>query len=277
MLLLGNTILHEAVDALLEAGGGRPLPPLDIVLFRHQATQLYRAAICSARKKHLAFERAGVPVRLLTDATWRAYGADLPTLLRTKRLRIVQQPLPAALQPWVDDDGLDLDCSVRAGRPVPAVCEVASALVLRLNPSRMPVIVVGGDGHFGRRIRRLLEEAGLRCASLEQGEPMAAIGDYGVVVAAASVGRCIRREHVRAGQIIIDVGFTAELMPPGGGERYFGNVCPEAYSVLAAVTPVPGGIGPMQVGLLIARYARAIGLDLGFEVLDRLPSATGQA
>lgn len=286
MLLLGNTLLNEAVDALAAAGRGRRLPPLDIVLFRHDDVSLYRAAIWSARKKQSAFARAGVPVRLITDDNWQTYGPDLPALLQSGRLRIVQHPLPAALQPWVSDDALDLDCSIRAGRPEPAVCEAAAALALRLNPARTPMVVVGGEGRFGRRIRAVLQDAGLVCASLEKDEPMSGIADYRVVVAAASVGRCIRREHVDAGQVIIDIGFIAESVPSGHepsehepaeheplgpGARFYGNVCPDAYAELAAVTPVPGGIGPMQVGLLIARYAGAVGLDLGYEVLDRLP------
>src|SRR3989344_2228287 len=67
-----------------------------------------------------------------------------------------------------------------------------------------------------------------------------------VLISAAGQPGLITKEHVRAGQIVVDVGITAREIE---GKRILsGDVdFPNVSKVVTAITPVPGGVGPMTV------------------------------
>jgi len=74
-----------------------------------------------------------------------------------------------------------------------------------------------------------------------------------ILVAAAGSEHLITKDHVKAGQVIIDVGinFTKE-------EHMVGDVDFEAVKdIVAAISPVPGGVGPMTVSSLFHNLVEA--------------------
>jgi methylenetetrahydrofolate dehydrogenase (NADP+) / methenyltetrahydrofolate cyclohydrolase len=73
-----------------------------------------------------------------------------------------------------------------------------------------------------------------------------------VLVAAAGRAGLITAGHIRPGAIVIDVGTSATA---GGGLA--GDVDPAAAEVAGALTPVPGGIGPVTTALLLEHTVRA--------------------
>ncbi len=76
-----------------------------------------------------------------------------------------------------------------------------------------------------------------------------------VLVAAVGQAGLIRADHVRAGAVVIDVGTNAT---EDGG--LVGDVDTEAVEAVAsAVTPVPGGVGPVTTALLLRNVASAAG------------------
>lgn len=78
-------------------------------------------------------------------------------------------------------------------------------------------------------------------------------------VLAVAIGRArlIGREHVRPGAIVIDVGMNRE-MGPDGKVRSVGDVrFDEVAEVAGWITPVPGGVGPVTVAMLMANVATA--------------------
>ncbi|MEA3189731.1 MAG: methylenetetrahydrofolate dehydrogenase / methenyltetrahydrofolate cyclohydrolase [Thermoplasmata archaeon] len=81
-----------------------------------------------------------------------------------------------------------------------------------------------------------------------------------VLVTATGVPGLIRKEHLRPGAVVVDVGITR--MPDGS---LAGDVAPDAWSVAGWVTPVPGGVGPMTIAVLLQNtvraFRRAHGLD----------------
>jgi len=75
-----------------------------------------------------------------------------------------------------------------------------------------------------------------------------------VLVAAAGRAGLIGPGHVSPGTTVIDVGTNAA---PGGGLA--GDVDPAVASVAAALTPVPGGVGPVTTALLLGHVVHAAG------------------
>jgi methylenetetrahydrofolate dehydrogenase (NADP+)/methenyltetrahydrofolate cyclohydrolase len=77
-----------------------------------------------------------------------------------------------------------------------------------------------------------------------------------IVVAAAGSPRLVRGEWVKPGAVVIDVGIT-RVMDEDGKERLVGDCAFDELGHAAAVTPVPGGVGPMTIACLLANTVRA--------------------
>lgn len=80
-----------------------------------------------------------------------------------------------------------------------------------------------------------------------------------ILIAAIGRAHFVRPEHVRDGVVVIDVGINrVEDAPNPRGYRLvgdvdFANVAPKAH----AITPVPGGVGPMTIAMLMANTVKA--------------------
>jgi methylenetetrahydrofolate dehydrogenase (NADP+)/methenyltetrahydrofolate cyclohydrolase len=72
-----------------------------------------------------------------------------------------------------------------------------------------------------------------------------------IVVAAVGRAEMIRGEWIKPGAVVIDVGINRVPTQDGKG-RLVGDVAyDEAASVASAITPVPGGVGPMTIAMLM--------------------------
>ncbi|MDQ1292970.1 MAG: methylenetetrahydrofolate dehydrogenase / methenyltetrahydrofolate cyclohydrolase [Actinomycetota bacterium] len=72
-----------------------------------------------------------------------------------------------------------------------------------------------------------------------------------VVVAAAGVPGVLTAQMVRPGAVVVDVGINRVTDPLTGKNRLVGDVDPLVAQVAGALTPVPGGIGPMTRAMLL--------------------------
>lgn len=80
-----------------------------------------------------------------------------------------------------------------------------------------------------------------------------------VLIAAAGRPNFIRGEWLKPGAVVIDVG-TNQVPDPADprGYRYVGDVdYDSAVGVVSAITPVPGGVGPMTIAMLLANTIKA--------------------
>jgi methylenetetrahydrofolate dehydrogenase (NADP+)/methenyltetrahydrofolate cyclohydrolase len=98
-----------------------------------------------------------------------------------------------------------------------------------------------------------------------------------VLVVAAGCPRLVGAEHVSAGVVVVDVGIHRLPPDPQKGPQDKGKLCgdvryEEVEPLAAAITPVPGGVGPMTVAMLLVNttVAWCQQHDLGFETLQDL-------
>ena len=80
-----------------------------------------------------------------------------------------------------------------------------------------------------------------------------------ILIVAVGVAELVKGDWVKPGAVVIDCGITAVDDPSKkSGKRLVGDVAyDEVKKVASAITPVPGGVGPMTVAMLIANTVQA--------------------
>jgi len=87
-----------------------------------------------------------------------------------------------------------------------------------------------------------------------------------LVVTAIGRPAMVKRDWIKPGATVIDVGIN-RIAADGGKHRIVGDVAfAEVCEVAGAVTPVPGGVGPMTIACLLANTIRAACAAAGLPV-----------
>jgi methylenetetrahydrofolate dehydrogenase (NADP+)/methenyltetrahydrofolate cyclohydrolase len=126
------------------------------------------------------------------------------------------------------------------------------------------VVVLGRSRIVGRPLSVLLssKEKGMNatvtlCHS-ETRDLASITREADVLVVAIGQPRAIGASHVRPGAVVIDVGIHPIANPAPGAPKYEGDVDIESVrSIVSAITPVPGGVGPLTVAMLLRNLADA--------------------
>jgi methylenetetrahydrofolate dehydrogenase (NADP+) / methenyltetrahydrofolate cyclohydrolase len=182
---------------------------------------------------------------------------------------LVQLPVPeqidpdavvAAIDPGKDVDGLTpLNAGLLAhGIPGLVPCTPAGVIELLRHEGveleGAEAVVVGRSKLVGVPVARLLLAANATvtvCHSRTR-DLAATCARADVLVAAVGVPRLLGAEAIKPGAVVIDVGMNRTE------EGLFGDVDFEAALPLAAaITPVPGGVGPMTIAMLLANTLQA--------------------
>lgn len=69
-----------------------------------------------------------------------------------------------------------------------------------------------------------------------------------LIIAAAGIPRFIKKEQVKPGAVVVDVGIHRMQQ---GSKKLCGDVDESVYEVAGAMTPVPGGVGPLTIAMLL--------------------------
>lgn len=119
-------------------------------------------------------------------------------------------------------------------------------------------VVIGKSNIVGKPVSMLLleREATVTVTHIETCELHDITRKADIIVAAAGAPRLVRGYWVKPGAVIIDVGITRVAMPDGSS-RIQGDCATEELDHARAVTPVPGGVGPMTIACLLANTAQA--------------------
>lgn len=177
---------------------------------------------------------------------------------------LVQLPLPShidedtvirAIDPKKDVDGFHPQ-SVGAlciGQPGFVSCTPAGVIQL-LKRSGVQIegkecVVLGRSNIVGKPMSILLlrENATVTIAHSRTRNLKEVTGRADILIAAVGRPKMITRDYVKAGAVVIDVGINRDENNKLCGDVDFDDVAP----ICSAITPVPGGVGPMTVAMLL--------------------------
>jgi methylenetetrahydrofolate dehydrogenase (NADP+)/methenyltetrahydrofolate cyclohydrolase len=231
-------------------------------------------------KQRASAEVGMVPIdrRLPADVSEADIAAELESLNADEEVSgiLLQLPLPgdldaaaltALIDPRKDVDGLTpVNAGLLAlGRPGlrPAtplgVMELLSDAGVELQGAE--VVVVGRSNLFGKPMAALALQANATvtvCHSRTRDLP-AVCARADVLIAAVGRPRLLTREFVKRGAVVIDVG-QSRIAPEDAGNKsgIVGDVdFEQVREVASAITPVPGGVGPMTIAMLLRNTLQA--------------------
>ena len=212
--------------------------------------------------------------------------ADLIALVQTLNAEpaihgiLVQLPLPkglnpdrviAAIDPDKDVDGLHVINAGRlsAGLPTLTSCTPVGCMMLlkdRLGDlSGMRAVMVGRSNLMGKPMAQLLLAANCTVTiAHSRSKDLASIcREADILVVAVGQPEMVRGDWIKPGAVVLDVGMNRvpskdPVKAAAGGTRLVGDVAfDEAVQVASAITPVPGGVGPMTIACLLRNTLEA--------------------
>jgi len=286
--------LRQQIEELRRSG---IRPGLAAVLVgRHPASKIY------VKNKIAACEKLGLASWRLTppDAVSTEQMLDLVDELNQRDDVdgiLVQLPLPPqvnakrvleAVNPAKDVDGFHPSSLGRlvSGRPGLTPCTPAGVMeILRrsgITVEGANAVVLGRSDIVGKPMALLLMHANATvtiCHSKTRNLPeVARRGE--IVVAAMGRAAMVRPDWIRPGATVVDVGIN-RVTDPGEAQRLFanfperleefrskgsalvGDVHPDVAHVAGAMTPVPGGVGPLTIAMLMSNTVAAARLRRG--------------
>ncbi|MGD9811143.1 MAG: bifunctional methylenetetrahydrofolate dehydrogenase/methenyltetrahydrofolate cyclohydrolase FolD [Sphingobium sp.] len=182
---------------------------------------------------------------------------------------LVQLPLPkhideqkviATIDPDKDVDGFHVVNSgkLAVGQKALVPCTPLGCLMLLKDElgdlSGMEAVVVGRSNIVGKPMAQLLlgENCTVTIAHSRTRDLAGVVHRADIVVAAVGRAEMVKGEWIKPGAIVIDVGINRIQAEEEGKTKIVGDVATaEAISHVRAITPVPGGVGPMTIAVLL--------------------------
>jgi methylenetetrahydrofolate dehydrogenase (NADP+)/methenyltetrahydrofolate cyclohydrolase len=224
--------------------------------------------------------------RLGGETSFEELYALLTTLNRDPAVSgiLLQLPVPAHL------DGATLTGLIDAAKDVDGLTPVNAGLLSLGRPGLRPctpsgviellartgvslegaeAVVVGRSNLFGKPMAQLLLEANATvtiCHSRTR-DLRAVCARADVLIAAVGQPRIVKGDFIKPGAVVIDVGMN-RLTPEQAGNKsgLVGDVdYAAAVELASAITPVPGGVGPMTIAFLLRNTLQAARRQAGLE------------
>ena len=133
-----------------------------------------------------------------------------------------------------------------------------------INPAGKHAVVIGRSNIVGKPMAALLMQkakgANATVTVVHSGTPDIAkyTRDADILIAAIGKPGFVRGDMIKPGAAVIDVGINRTPNPAGGKDKLVGDVkFDEAAEVAGAITPVPGGVGPMTIAVLMSNTVTA--------------------
>jgi methylenetetrahydrofolate dehydrogenase (NADP+)/methenyltetrahydrofolate cyclohydrolase len=241
-------------------------PCLAAVLVGHDP-----ASVTYVQMKQVRCERAGVEsvlVELPETTTTRELVAAIEDLSADKGIDgiLLQHPVPGAIDeraafeaiaPKKDVDGVTKDSFASMAFGLPGFASCTPAGIMRLldaydvDPTGKHAVVIGRSPILGKPVGMLLlarDATVTYCHSRSEELPVM-VRTADILVAAVGRPHFVRGDWIKPGAVVIDAGYN---------EGNIGDVAfAEAMSVASLITPVPGGVGPTTIAVLIEQTISA--------------------
>lgn len=280
-MLSGIPLRNALLAQVRSAVAGLPRPPRLVILQvgDHPASEVYVA------HKLKACASVGIVCEVLRLPADSEISAELmlPRLATDPSVHgiLLQLPLPAGwdrqrlldmIPPAKDVDGLaTASRGLRASGSRAALWPATPVGVMRLLAwagvavTGKNVCVIGRSALVGQPLAELLTRAGGRVSSVskETPEPQKLSREADIVCVAAGAPGLVTTGWVKRGAVVVDIGLTRQ------DEALLGDVDTDAVrGVAAALTPVPGGVGPMTVASLLTNVVDAAAMQMGRNRVD---------
>ena len=280
ILMDGNRLRDEIVARLgaeIAAAGSPPVCLATVLVGDDGPSQRY------VRNKHIQAAKAGMVSRneILPASAGQSKVADVVAGLAADPSVhgiLVQSPLPPGYDEEAvlrlipgdkDVDGLTTESMGRLVRGLPGLVGCTPLGVLRLlerygiATSGRRAVVIGRSMLVGLPLSILLARKGIDAtvtiAHSRSGDVTDLCREADIVIGAAGVPRMITAAHVKPGATVIDVGISRT------DAGIVGDVDFEAVQAVAgAITPMPGGTGPMTIACLLENTLTAARLQGAF-------------
>lgn len=272
--------------ATFEQAAGRKAGLAVVLVGDDPASQVY---VASKAKQTALCGMASFEHRLAEDTAQDALLALIDRLNADPAVDgiLVQLPLPrhldeqavvARISPAKDVDGLTPISTGRLALGLPGLvpCTPLGSLMLlkdRLGDlSGLDAVVIGRSILVGKPMAQLLlaENCTVTVAHSRTKNLPDVVRRADIVVAAVGRPEMVRGDWIKPGATVIDVGINR--LPPEEGQakgRLVGDVAyAEALEVAGAVTPVPGGVGPMTIAVLLRNAVVAAHRNAGVALAD---------
>lgn len=259
------------VDAMVAAGG--PRPGLAVVLVGDDgASQVY------VRRKIKGCEKVGIRSierRLPADISQDELLAVIEELNADPEVHglLCQVPLPdhidtrkvlRTIRPDKDVDGFHPVNVGRLNTGTGGIVPCTPLGVMKLLDTVIDdlkgkdAVVIGKSNIVGKPVAMLLfdRECTVTVTHIYTENLPEIARKADIIVAAAGAPELVRGDWVKPGAVIIDVGIT-RIMGDDGKEKLVGDVAFDEVQHAKAVTPVPGGVGPMTIACLLANTVQA--------------------
>jgi methylenetetrahydrofolate dehydrogenase (NADP+)/methenyltetrahydrofolate cyclohydrolase len=193
---------------------------------------------------------------------------------------LVQMPLPKhidsvkvldTIDPAKDVDGFHpvnvgrLSIGERALAPCTPVGSIILAKTVKHDLSGLDAVVVGRSNIVGKPMAQLLlrENCTVTIAHSRTKNLPDVVRRADLVVAAIGKPEFVKGDWIKPGAIVIDVGINRIVKPDGKGKLVGDVAFAEAAAVAGAITPVPGGVGPMTIACLLKNTVEAAQMQRG--------------
>lgn len=259
--------IKEQVSKLKEKHG--ITPGLAVVLVGEDpASQVY---VRNKGKQTVETGMESIEVKLPADVSQEELIKEVEKLNADKKVNgiLVQLPLPKhmdertvinTISPEKDVDGFHIintgllatgqDCIVPC---TPLGCLLLLKDTLGNDLSGKKAVIIGRSNIVGKPMAQLLlkESCTVTIAHSRTKDLASECKGADIIVSAVGVEEMVRGEWVKNGSTIIDVGIN-RVQTSDGKYKLTGDVCfSEVEKVAGAVTPVPGGVGPMTIACLL--------------------------
>jgi methylenetetrahydrofolate dehydrogenase (NADP+) / methenyltetrahydrofolate cyclohydrolase len=266
--------------AALKASHGL-VPGLAVVLVGEDpASQVY---VRNKGRQTIETGMRSIEHKLVADTSQADLLALVEQLNRDDQVHgiLVQLPLPGhidekrvieAITPAKDVDGFH---PINVGRLssgdsalVPCTPSGSIILLKSVQPdlSGLNAVIVGRSNIVGKPMAQLLlrENCTVTIAHSRTRNLPDVVRTADIVIAAVGRPEMIKGDWIKPGAIVIDVGINRVPGAEPGKTRLVGDVAfDEAASVAAAITPVPGGVGPMTIACLLKNTLEAAQTSVG--------------